>query len=95
MPAVEQMIKTVAVQNLAIELNTAGLRKPVGEIYPQEAWLRLCYQYQIPVTLGSDAHQPQDVAADFDQAIALLIKVGYTQLASFTQRKRSLVPIEK
>jgi histidinol-phosphatase (PHP family) len=93
MPAVEKTIKTIAAMNLAIELNTAGLRKPVGEIYPQLDWLKVCYQYQIPVTLGSDAHQPKDVATDFDQAVALLEKIGYTKLASFTQRKRSLVPL--
>jgi histidinol-phosphatase (PHP family) len=93
MPEVENTIKSIASMNLAIELNTAGLRKPIGEIYPQEDWLRLCYRYQIPVTLGSDAHQPKDVAADFDQAIALLKKVGYTQLASYTKRLRNIIPI--
>jgi histidinol-phosphatase (PHP family) len=95
MPAVEKTIKTIAEMNIAVEINTAGLRKPVGEIYPQENWLRLCYQYHLPVTLGSDAHQPQDVGADFEQAIMLLKTVGYTQLASFTQRERTLLPIEE
>ncbi|MFB3894748.1 MAG: histidinol-phosphatase HisJ family protein [bacterium] len=93
MPTVEKTIKAIAASNIAVELNTAGLRKPVGEIYPQPAWLQLCYQNRIPVTLGSDAHQPKDVGAGFEQAIALLKKVGYTQLASFTKRKRTLIPI--
>lgn len=93
MSAVEKTIKTIAASNITVELNTAGLRKPVGEIYPQLDWLQLCYQHRIPVTLGSDAHQPKDVGAGFEQAVALLQKVGYTQLASFTKRKRTLIPI--
>lgn len=93
MAAVEKTVKAIAEMNLAIEINTAGLRKPVKEIYPQEDWLQLCYHYHIPVILGSDAHHPQDVGAGFQQAVTLLNKVGYTQLASYTKRKRTYVKL--
>ncbi|MCX7918974.1 MAG: histidinol-phosphatase HisJ family protein [bacterium] len=94
MSAVEQTVKTIARMNLTVEINTAGLRKPVREIYPHADWLQLCYHYRIPITLGSDAHQPKDVGADLEQAVALAKSVGYTQLATYTQRNRTLVPLE-
>jgi histidinol-phosphatase (PHP family) len=77
----------------AIEISTAGLRKPCREIYPSEEFLRLARQFDIPITLGSDAHIPQDTGADFDRAVALARRCGYTKLARFTQRHRDLVPL--
>lgn len=77
----------------AIEVSTAGLRKPCREIYPSEEFLALARQLDIPITLGSDAHIPQDTGADFDQAVALARRCGYTELCRFTQRRRQLVPL--
>jgi histidinol-phosphatase (PHP family) len=77
----------------AIEVSTAGLRKPCREIYPTAEFLRLARQLDIPITLGSDAHIPQDTGADFDQAVALARQCGYTQICRFTQRNRELVPL--
>ncbi|MCG3150369.1 MAG: Histidinol-phosphatase [Verrucomicrobiae bacterium] len=77
----------------AIEVSTAGLRKPCREIYPAEEFLTLARQFEIPITLGSDAHIPQDTGADFDKAVALARRCGYNQICRFTQRKRELVPL--
>jgi histidinol-phosphatase (PHP family) len=78
----------VAGAGLAVEVNTAGLRKPVKEIYPAEDFLRLCRERDIPVMLGSDAHSPDEVGLDFDRALQLLHRVGYEEMALFSQRKR-------
>jgi histidinol-phosphatase (PHP family) len=77
----------------AIEVSTAGLRKPCREIYPSEEFLRAARQFDIPITLGSDAHIPQDTGADFSKALALARACGYRQICRFTQRKRELVPL--
>src|SRR5207248_3338175 len=53
---------------VALEISTAGLRKPVGELYPDERLLR---RSSAPITLASDAHEPQLAGEDFDQAVAL------------------------
>jgi len=78
----------VAGAGLAVEVNTAGLRKPVEEIYPAEDFLRLCRERDIPVTLGSDAHSPDEVGEGFEQALQLLRRVGYEELTLYSQRKR-------
>lgn len=79
----------VAGAGLAVEVSTAGLRKPVGEIYPGEDFLRLCRERDIPVTLGSDAHAPREVGEDFRKALRLLRRVGYGDLTTFGGRQRS------
>jgi histidinol-phosphatase (PHP family) len=50
-------------------------------------------QLNIPVTLGSDAHLPQETGQDFDQSVALLRECGYRQICRFTQRRRELVDL--
>ncbi len=61
----------------AIELNTAGWRKPVGEAYPAPALLAEAAALGIPLTFGSDAHRPRDVGADFDRALEVARACGY------------------
>ncbi|MGO0123559.1 histidinol-phosphatase HisJ family protein [Desulfothermobacter acidiphilus] len=84
-----ETVAAISEVDLAVEVNTAGLRHPVGEIYPSVEFLRLCRRYWVPVTLGSDAHRPQDVGRDFDLALDLLCTVGYKEVACFTGRRRS------
>ena len=79
----------IAETGVVIEVSTAGLRRPVGEIYPAEDFLRMCRERRIAVTLGSDAHRPGEVAADFEQALLLLHRVGYEELVVFDCRERS------
>ncbi|MCA1645066.1 MAG: histidinol-phosphatase HisJ family protein [Chloroflexi bacterium] len=78
---------------VAVELNTAGLRKPVGEMYPHPDLLRACGAAGVPTTLGSDAHAPDDVAADLASATALLRQVGYQNFVKFAAHERTAVPL--
>ncbi len=84
----------VAAAGMAIEINTAGLRKPVGEMYPAPAILVLAHERDIPITFGSDAHTPGDVGAGFAAATAMALAVGYSERARFRSRQRVLVPLE-
>ena len=74
----------------AFEINTAGLRKPIGELYPAMGFLSLARQAGIPLVIGSDAHAPEEVGEGFDRAIAAAKDAGYSQLARFKQRERTL-----
>ncbi|MDH7577774.1 MAG: histidinol-phosphatase HisJ family protein [Bacillota bacterium] len=75
---------------LTVEVNTAGLYKPCGEIYPAEGLLAKCYDLNIPVTLGSDAHNSCEVGRDLARARDLLYRIGYRKLATFSRRRRFL-----
>jgi histidinol-phosphatase (PHP family) len=72
-----------------VEVNTAGLRKPVGEIYPHPDLLRACRAAGVPVTLGSDAHAPAEVAADLASATDLLLSIGYNAYVMYAARQRT------
>jgi histidinol-phosphatase (PHP family) len=72
---------------VAIEINTAGLRKPIGEMYPALNCLKIYAQAGVPLTFGSDAHDPAHVGADFDKAVQLAQAAGYKEYLTFKQRK--------
>jgi histidinol-phosphatase (PHP family) len=63
----------------AIELNTSGWRKPVGEAYPAPSLLAQAAGLGIPLAFGSDAHQPEDVGSEFTRAAALARECGYSR----------------
>jgi histidinol-phosphatase (PHP family) len=77
----------------AVELSTAGLRKPVGELYPAPAFLELCLEAGCPVALSSDAHEPGQVGFRYERALEELDRLGVTELAVFDRRQRRLEPL--
>lgn len=83
----------LAESKIAVEVSTAGLRKPVGELYPSREFLEMALEAGCPVALSSDAHRPEDVAAGYDQALEFLDSLGVTELAVFEGRRRRLLPI--
>ncbi len=85
------LAERLARAGVCVELNTAGLRKPCAEIYPHPDLLRAYATASVPITLGSDAHAPDEVAADFESAVDLLRSVGYTEFMTFGQRRRQNV----
>ncbi|HUI06094.1 MAG TPA: histidinol-phosphatase HisJ family protein [Verrucomicrobiae bacterium] len=92
-PVYEDALRAVADSAVAIEVSTAGLRKPCKEIYPGKQFLGIAQRLNVPITLGSDAHVPQDVGQDFDRAVALARSCGYDKVCRFTLRKRELVKL--
>jgi histidinol-phosphatase (PHP family) len=89
----EPAVEGIAEAGVAVEVSTAGLRKPAGEIYPARAFLEMCVEAGVPVALSSDAHRPEDVGADYDRALELLAEVGVRELSVFEGRIRRLEPI--
>jgi histidinol-phosphatase (PHP family) len=72
------MAEAAAKAGVMVELNTSGLRKPVGELYPAPTLLKAFCQAGVPCTISSDAHKPSDVGRSFDQGYAALKAAGYT-----------------
>lgn len=86
-----EALKAIKKSNMVLEINTAGLRKPVKEIYPSELLLEEAYSLDIPITFGSDAHDVDQVGFAYDEAVALAKRVGYTKVVTFEKRDRGLV----
>jgi histidinol-phosphatase (PHP family) len=89
----EPVAEALADSGAAVELSTAGLRKPVGEMYPARELLELCVAAGVPVALSSDAHEPENVGYAYDRATELLAALGVTELAVFERRDRRMEPI--
>ena len=89
----EPAIEAIAETGIAVELSTAGLRKPVGEMYPAPAFLEMCVDAGAPIALSSDAHRPEDIGAGYEQALELLEQVGVSELSVFEGRERRSEPI--
>jgi histidinol-phosphatase (PHP family) len=91
-PIFEEFLDAAKKADIAIELNTAGLRKDCKEIYPSPGIVRLARGKGVPITFGSDAHAPADVGMDFARAVELARTAGYTERCRFMQRRRESVP---
>lgn len=89
----ELAVEGIAESGVAVEVSTAGLRKPVGERYPAEPFLELLLEAGCPVALSSDAHLPEHVGWDYEQTVEWLTGFGVTELAVFDKRVRRLEPI--
>jgi histidinol-phosphatase (PHP family) len=89
----EPAVEAFADAGVAVEVSTAGLRKPVGEIYPARALLEMVADAGCPVALSSDAHVPDHLGFGYEEAVALLEEVGIRELCVFERRERRLEPI--
>ncbi len=87
-------LERVARAGIAVEINTSGLRKPAGEIYPALPFMRICRELGIGITLGSDAHEPADVGRDFQLAVSLMEETGYEDIILFEKRNPRPQPLK-
>jgi histidinol-phosphatase (PHP family) len=87
------VLDRIAKAGMGIELNTSGLRKPVGEIYPSPLILSMARAREIPICFGSDAHCPDDVGNSFALALDLAREAGYTDYFRIRQRRKELTPL--
>ena len=83
----------IAEAGMGMEINTSGLRKPVGEIYPSPIIMSLAKERDIPICFGSDAHCPEDVGKDFEHAIKLARDTGFSHFFKIQEGEKILIPI--
>jgi histidinol-phosphatase (PHP family) len=89
----EIAMEGIADSGIAVEVSTAGLRKPVGEIYPSRAFLEMVVDAGNPLVLSSDAHTPDQLGAGYEHALELLDDLGVRELCTFERRRPVPGPI--
>lgn len=77
----------------ALEVNSAGLDKPVAEPYPALPVLEQAHAAGLSITLASDAHVPERVGRHFDVIADWAAKAGHEEFLSFEQRRPSAHPL--
>src|SRR5215207_8458643 len=86
----EPAIEAIAESGIAVEVSTAGLRKPVGELYPSRAFAEMCVKAGAEFALSSDAHAPEHVGYEYGRAVELLEELGVGEISVFESRQRRL-----
>lgn len=83
----DRALESIKEANMSIELNAAGLRKQIGEIYPSKEILQKAYALGIPITFGSDAHALSQVGFGYDECVELAREVGYDKCVYYKQKQ--------
>src|SRR4051795_6496037 len=86
-------MEAIADAGVAVEVSTAGFRKPVGEIYPAPAFLEMAIDAGAPLALSSDAHVPEQLGDEYEKAVELLDSMGVKEIAVFEGRERRMEPL--
>ena len=86
-------MEVIAECDVAIEVSTAGYRKPVGEIYPAPAFLEMAVDAGRPIALSSDAHTPDLLGHEYERALELLDSLGVKEIAVFDRQQRRMEPL--
>jgi histidinol-phosphatase (PHP family) len=86
----EPVVEAIADSGIAVEVSTAGYRKPVREIYPAPAFAEMCIDAGAVFALSSDAHEPENIGYEYERAIEEMRGWGVSELAVFQRRERSL-----
>lgn len=89
----EPLVEAIADTGVAVEVSTAGLRKPVGELYPADAFAEMCVDAGAAFALSSDAHEPGQVGYEYERAAEAMRGWGVTELCVFEGRRRRLEEI--
>lgn len=90
---IDEALKAVAANDLAIEINTSGKTKDVGGWYPSDAILERALHFGVDVTFGSDAHVPERVGDELELVRQRLIEIGFDRWVFFRNKEKVVVPI--
>ena len=84
-------IKEIKKADMTVELNMAGYKKPIKELYPSKDILEMIEEYDISVTFGSDAHSPNEICKYENKLKNVLKQFNFTKCAIFKDRDRELI----
>ncbi len=85
----------IAASGVSMELNTSGIYKAVPEMNPGALILSEMQKRGISVVLGSDAHQPDRIADEFEYSLEMLGELGFKTVSYYTNRTRKDVDIQE
>ncbi len=89
----EPAVEAIADSGVAVEISTAGWRKPVDELYPSQAFAEMCIDAGAVFALSSDAHVPEDLGRDYDRAVKAMRGWGVEEICVFDHRERRMEPL--
>jgi histidinol-phosphatase (PHP family) len=85
---VNETLDFIRARNLAIELSTAGWRKPVNELYPSDRIVDLAIEKGMPFTIASDAHSHAQLGDNYPRLAEKMAAFGIRQICIFENHQR-------
>jgi histidinol-phosphatase (PHP family) len=92
-PFEARMCAAIEAGGVAVEVSSAGLRKPAGELYPSPALLRSLCEAGVALTTATDAHRPEQLGSGYDDVRRALREQGVDTITTFSRRRRQQVPL--
>ena len=92
-PMLEETADAIAESGVVVDVNAAGLRKPIGEVYTSRQFLEMFHRRGVPIVLSSDAHAADQVAMGYEKSMKLVHDVGYREVVTFKDRERGTLPL--
>lgn len=90
----KEVAAALAIADVATEINTGlAYRFPAKEICPSASFLTILKDYEVPITLSSDAHFPDELGTMLDDAIQLAKEIGYEEIVYFKNKQRFVIPL--
>ncbi|MCE2928939.1 MAG: histidinol-phosphatase HisJ family protein [Candidatus Caenarcaniphilales bacterium] len=77
--------------DLSIEISTAGIRKPIGNIYPDNKIIEMAKSKDISFTIAGDAHAAHDLSHNYDKLEKLLRDLDIQEVAIYHKHQKTLV----
>ena len=68
----ERVAGVLKAMDCTVEVNMSGIDTAAGEPYPSPGFLKILCRHDVPVTVGSDAHSPDQTGRYFDRAVDYL-----------------------
>jgi len=87
----KETLKAIKQNEMVLEINTAGYRKPIAQPYPSLELLKEAYRLNIPITFGSDAHEIGQISLNSQKAVKMAKDTGYKKCIIFRNRQKEFV----
>ncbi len=91
---VDEILNKIIKMDKSLEINTGGLRKGLKNPNPATSIIKRYHELGGKmITLGADAHAPEDVAADFEKLPEMLKACGFKEYMVYKNRKPEAYPL--
>lgn len=92
---IDKILETIIRQDIALEVNSSGIRKGLHVPMPSADYIRRYYEKGgRMVTIGSDAHRTEDVGADIPECLDMLRDIGFSEICVFRKKQPVFISIQ-